>query len=185
VNAYRKALADERLRRTRQINLFRFQAVGVFLVMMIGFKVSVPGWVGPPLPVFVAYFALAAAVWWMTRRSERLARLTSLSIPAVDMPMLFLLLRPAIVRLHGVGEHAAAARLAFHAPFYYVLLLLLGSLALDTPYIHAAALVAGTFDVLLLRAGGVFDDSGLPVVLRRRGGLRGGLPVAGHTYLPV
>jgi adenylate cyclase len=124
---------------------------------MLVFQTTVPGWIGPPFAVFAAYFAMAAAVWWFTRRSERLARVSGLAIPIVDMPMLFLLVEPAIVRLHAAGEHAAAGRLAFHAPFYYVLLLLLGSLSLETPYIYAAALVAVAFEALLWRAGGVFD----------------------------
>ena len=125
--------------------------------MMVAFQASVSGWIGPPFAVFGGYFAAAAAVWWLGRRSDSVARLSSLAIPAVDMPMLFLILRPAIVRLHEVGNHGAASRLAFHAPFYYLLLLLLGSLSLDTPSIYAAAVVAAVFEVALLVTGGVVD----------------------------
>jgi adenylate cyclase len=125
--------------------------------MMLAFQASVPGWIGPPFAVFGAYLAAAAAVWWLGWRSERVARLSSLAIPAVDMPMLFLILRPAIIRLHEVGDHGAASRLAFHAPFYYLLLLLLGSLSLDTPSVYAAALVAAALEAALVLTGGVVD----------------------------
>jgi adenylate cyclase len=125
--------------------------------MMVAFEASVPGWIGPPFAVFGAYLAAAATVWWLGRRSDRVARLSSLAVPAVDMPMLFLILRPAIVRLHEAGDHGAASRLAFHAPFYYLLLLLLGALSLDTPSTYAAALVAAALEVALMFAGGVVD----------------------------
>jgi adenylate cyclase len=125
--------------------------------MMLAFQASIPGWIGPPFAVFGAYFAAAAAVWWLGRRSDSVARLSSFAVPAVDMPMLFLILRPAIIRLHEVGEHGAASRLAFHAPFYYLLLLLLGSLSLDTPSIYAAALVAAALEAALVLTGGVVD----------------------------
>jgi adenylate cyclase len=159
VAAYQRALAEERLRRTRQINTFRLQAVGAFLAMMFVFQATLPGWIGPPLGLFAGYLIAAAAVWWFQRRSQDVARLTSLAIPLIDMPMLFLLLRPAILGLHDAGHHDQATRLAFHAPFYYLLLLVLGSLSLDTPYIYLAALIASGFEVLLVVAGGFLDPT--------------------------
>src|SRR2546422_1982984 len=90
---YRRALDAERLRRTRQINAFRVQAVGIFLVVIFVFHSTVPGWVAPPFAVFLGYLLAAAGVWWLQRRSQRVARLTSLSIPLVDMPMVSVLIR--------------------------------------------------------------------------------------------
>jgi adenylate cyclase len=75
------------------------------------------------------------------------------------MPMVFLLLRTAIERLHQAALPAAAARLAFHAPFYLLLLVIVGSLSLERTYIYLAAAVAAVFEVLLLAAGGLFDGT--------------------------
>jgi hypothetical protein len=73
--------------------------------------------------------------------------------------MLFLLFRTAVERLHRAALPAAAARLPFHAPFYFLLLVILGSLSLETSYIYLVAAVGSVFEALLLVAGGVFDGT--------------------------
>jgi len=116
------------------------------------FRLTVAGWVPPPLGLLAAYWAAAGIVWWASRQSDRLARLAGLSIPFVDMPLVFLLLRGGIARLQERGLHTDA--LAYHAPLYYVALLFLASLALENRYVYLAAGVAAGFEVLLALQGG-------------------------------
>src|SRR6266581_4906489 len=91
-----RGLAAERLQSTHQINAFRLQGVTAILTLLLLFRLTVAGWVPPPLGLLVAYWAAAGIVWWASRQSDRLARLAGLSIPFVDMPLAFLLLRGAI-----------------------------------------------------------------------------------------
>jgi len=127
--AFERALAEERLRSTRQLSAFRFQGVSAFLALMILFHLTVTGWVSPPLGLFAGYWVAAGVVWWTSRRSERLARLSGFSIPMIDMPFVLLLLRGAIAALQERGLHTEA--LASHAPLYYVSLVVLASFALE------------------------------------------------------
>jgi class 3 adenylate cyclase len=145
--AFDRALAEERLRSTRQINLFRFQGVTAVLAMMTIFRLVITGWVPPPLRLLAAYWVAAGAVWWASRHTEGLGRLTGLSIPLIDMPVVFLLVRGAISALRERGLHTGA--LAYHAPLYYAALLFLASLALENRQVYFAAAVAAGFETLL------------------------------------
>ena len=75
VEAFERALAEERLRSTRKINLFRLQGVTAFLALMTVFRFTITGYISPPLWLFTAYWVAAAAVWWASVRSDRLAPL--------------------------------------------------------------------------------------------------------------
>jgi len=101
VEAFERALAEERLRSTRRINLFRLEGVSAFLALMTVFRLTITGYIAPPLGLFTAYWVAAVAVWWARIRSDRFARFTGLSIPLVDMPVVFLVLRGAIAALRA------------------------------------------------------------------------------------
>jgi adenylate cyclase len=151
--AFERALAEERLRSTRQLSAFRFQGVTAFLAFMVLFHLTVPAWISPPLWLFAGYWVAAGIVWWTSRRSERLARLSGLSIPLIDMPFVLLILQGAIAALHERGRHTDA--LAYHAPLYYVLLVFLASFALEKRHVYLAALVAAGCQALLALQGGL------------------------------
>ena len=151
--AFERALADERLRSTRQINLFRLVGVSAFLALMISFRLVLAGWVPPPFWLFTAYWMAAAAIWWASMRSDRLARLTGLSIPLVDMPLVFLILRGAIRALLATGRHTDP--LAYQAPLYYIGFIFLASLALENRRVYFAAAVATGCVVPLAWEGGM------------------------------
>lgn len=53
--AFERALAEERLRSTRQLSAFRFQGVTAFLALMMLFRLAVTDWVPPPLGLFAGY----------------------------------------------------------------------------------------------------------------------------------
>jgi adenylate cyclase len=152
---FHQALTEERLWNARQIAAFRFEGVTAFLALLVLFQAILRPWIGPPLAVFAVYWAAAAVVFGASRGSDRLARLASLSIAAVDMPMLFVILETTISRLRAAGYHADASRLAFHAQVYYALLLFLASLALDKLQLYCAAVVAATLEFGLVWLGGI------------------------------
>src|SRR5436309_14502580 len=107
-----RTLAEERAANTRRINTFRFRALTAFLALLLLFRLSIRGYIVPSLALFATYWAAAGVVVWVTPRSPRAAWLASLSIPLIDMPVLFLMLQNLIARLHAAGYHAAAAAIA-------------------------------------------------------------------------
>jgi hypothetical protein len=152
-DAFERALAEERLRSTRQLSAFRVLAVTAFLGVTLVFRATLTGWVGPPLWLFALYWFAAVASWWASRRSDRLAPFGGLSVPFIDMPMLFLLLRGTLSKLQAGGLHAEVAQFLGYIPFYYVLLLVLASLTLETPQIYLASGVAAALCAARLRRG--------------------------------
>jgi adenylate cyclase len=155
--AFARALAEERLRSTRLINLFRFQGIAAVLLLILVFRFAIPDWVPPPLWLMVAYCAGAALVWWASRRSPRVARLAGLSIPLLDMPVVLLVLYGAIAALREHGRPTGV--LPYHAPVYYLGFVLLASIALERRYVYLATMVAGGCVVVLAYVGGM--DPGL------------------------
>ena len=154
--AFQRALRDERRRSARQINAFRFQALSVFLVVVALLQLTMsPAWVGPSYALFGGWWAAAAAFYWGSRVSPRIAQAGGLSIPLVDMPMLYLLLAGTITALHARGYHDHASRLAFHAVAYYLAFVFLASLTLERRQIALAAAVAMTLESLLVVRGGL------------------------------
>jgi len=110
VEAFERALAEERLRSTRRINLFRLEGVSAFLALMTVFRLTITGYIAPPLGLFTAYWVAAVAVWWARIRSDRFARFTGLSIPLVDMPVVFLVLRGRSRRSGRAGATPTPSR---------------------------------------------------------------------------
>src|SRR5439155_27108171 len=133
--------------------LFRLEGVSAFLALMTVFRLTITGYIAPPLGLFTAYWVAAVAVWWASTRSDRFARFTGLSIPLVDMPVVFLVLRGAIAALRVGGRHTDT--LPYHAPLYYVALIFLASLALENRQVYFAGAVAVGCVVLLTREGGL------------------------------
>jgi len=123
------------------------------LALMTVFRLTITGYIAPPLGLFTAYWVAAVAVWWASTRSDRFARFTGLSIPLVDMPVVFLVLRGAIAALRVGGRHTDT--LPYHAPLYYVALIFLASLALENRQVYFAGAVAVGCVVLLTREGGL------------------------------
>jgi len=155
-DAFQRALREERRRSARQINAFRLQALSIFLVVVALLRLALaPAWIGPSFALFGGWWAAAAAIHWGSRVSPRIAHVGGLSIPLVDMPMLYLLLAGTITALHANGFHADASRLAFHAVAYYLTFIFLASLTLERWQIGLAAAVAMSLETLLASLGGV------------------------------
>src|SRR5205823_12508222 len=105
-DAFQRALREERRRSARQINAFRLQALSIFLVVVALLRLALaPARTGPSFALSAGWCAAAAALHWGSRVSPRIAHVGGLSIPLVDMPMLYLLLAGTITALHANGFH--------------------------------------------------------------------------------
>jgi adenylate cyclase len=158
-DVFQRALADERLRNARRLNLARLVAITAFIVLSVVFRhTRYP--VGPSLGLFTCYWIVAAGLLAAGRRSDRAARLGVLAIPLVDMPMVFLLLLSNVRGLQRAGYPGDAVALAAQAPIYYALFVFLASLSLESIQVYVAAVVACAFEIALTWAG-----SGNPAVM--------------------
>ena len=157
--AYRRALTHERLRNARQINAFRVLTLTLVLALLTLFHSTIPGFIAPSLGLLVCWLAVAVLVFWLSRRSPRIAHLGSRSVPLIDMPMVFFVLAQTISRLHAAGREGDASRLAAYASLYYGGLLVAASLSLEQPQIYLTAAIAAVLEVGLIYLGGKPDVS--------------------------
>lgn len=85
-----RVLRTERLRNTRRASTLRVAIVGLFLANMLVMTFVLDRWqFSAGLVIFAIYFLLAAALWIVVHRSERAALLSWISLPTMDMPMVF------------------------------------------------------------------------------------------------
>jgi class 3 adenylate cyclase len=157
--ALSRALAAERAERALQLSVFRVQAVTAFLLLLVLFRLFIPSWTGPSLALFGAYWVAAVLVWVAGRRGQLPAAIPVLSIPLLDMPLAFLLLRGGVQALQVAGHQEAAAHFPFHATVYFILLLLGAQMTLEAGGLWATTALAVGFQVALsyLAAGMALD----------------------------
>src|SRR5262245_24271573 len=92
-----RELARERIQSARRINLLRFWGVSAFfaLFLVLGGLFRMPAWMGN-FGLFAVYWVITVAVFYAGRRIERAARLASLAIPLLDVPMVFFVQRATL-----------------------------------------------------------------------------------------
>ncbi len=146
---FARVLDGERSRNSRQMALARFVAASAIFALSLGFTAVYPDFIGANRPAMIAYVLAAGIIVWARRRSPRIARLHTLTIPLLDMPMVFMLLYLAAQRLHAAGFHSDAASLPFQGTIFFALLILLASLSLEVLQIYLAAAVAMVFQTVL------------------------------------
>jgi signal transduction histidine kinase len=138
------ALAHERVRGMQRINLLRLWGVSAFFVLflLLGGLLRLPAWTGN-LGLFAVYWAITVAVFYGSRRFERLAPLSCLAIPLVDTPFVFLL------QWSTFPTSPSASGVAGFTVGVYVLFVILATLSLETRYILLTAASGAAFEVLL------------------------------------
>ncbi len=151
------ALEVERLHNARRINAFRLAGLLLGLAVEVYFELTVPGWIGAPIGLFVGWTSAAAVLFVAGARSRRIARAGSLAIAFVDMPLLYVLISRIIGGLKMAGLTTDAARLSAHAAVYYVGLLVLASLVLDRRWIAVGAIIAIGCELSLMAGSGSWD----------------------------
>ena len=147
---FERALAAERLTSLRQISALRFGAISAFLLAVVALRALLPDWVGPVLPLAI-YWVLAGAVFVASRGPDDRVRWTAIAIPAIDMPMLFLIVSSTIAVLHGRGLERDAAAVGIQGALYFVLFIFLASLALERRMLYLGAAVAAVLQVILIQ----------------------------------
>jgi adenylate cyclase len=151
------ALEVERLYNARRINAFRLAGLLLGLAVEAYFALTLPGWIGAPIGLFVGWTLAAAVLFVAGGRSKRIARAGSLAIAFVDMPLLYVLISRIIDGLKVAGFTTDAARLSAHAALYYVGLLVLASLVLDRRWLAVGAVVAVGCELSLMAGSGSWD----------------------------
>ena len=133
-----EAFAAERLRSIRFLGLFRLIGVSLAAVLNVVLPVVFPASRAfqSDLRLFACWWALAAAVFWASRRSARMAALVGIDVPLIDMPFTYLLQARVIAmnpRLQGPGIASV---------MFYMLLVMAAGFSLQPWRIVVAALVA-------------------------------------------
>lgn len=146
---FEAALADERLRNVRRLNALRFAGVTATLGLTI-FVAHGLGWRTwqSDLTVFVGYWLVAGVLWVVDARADVAARRSSLAIPLVDMPAVFLIQREGFR-----GRRRVAGQAGF-ALGIFTLFIYLSSLTLQRRQLVVAAFIAALLETELQRQAG-------------------------------
>ncbi len=149
--AYERALTKERLQSIRQLAKFRIIAVSLMLALLVAAELWVPGWIGPMETVAV-YWVLALVLYVGIRSSKStwIARVNTLSLPLVDMPMLFLAYISNMLALHAAGFGDEVAAFGRSGGMFYVLFVFLASFSLSARQTYIAAAVAAVCECLIM-----------------------------------
>jgi len=140
--AFSKALAVERERNSRQISAFRFFALAVVLVLQLVFGVVLDDWTGAPMGPLTGYAVVAAVAWRLRRRFDAWAAWSGYTIAALDLPMVFWLVRSTSQGMVVGGTPELADGVLMILPLAYAGFIAMASLALDTRQTVAAAATA-------------------------------------------
>ena len=146
VEAFRSALAEERLRSTRLVGWLRFVGISLAFVLNLLMPDIIPQThaLQADVRLFACYWLAAAAVFWANRRSGRVARLVGLDIALVDMPFVFAL------QWNVVTKNPGFAAPAVWSVVFYMLLIMAAAFSLETWRIVLAAAIGGTLEIVLL-----------------------------------
>src|SRR6266581_4670400 len=149
-DALHRELTQERIHSARRINLVRLWGVSAFfaLFLVLGGLLRLPAWTGN-LDLFAIYWTITVAVYVLSRRVERVARVASLAVAFVDMPMVFFL------QWATFPTSPSASGVAGFTVGVYVLLVILSALSLENWFIFFTAAVGAAFEVMLQELAGV------------------------------
>src|SRR5262245_5804145 len=149
-DALHRELTQERIQSARRINLVRLWGVSAFfaLFLVLGGLLRLPAWTGN-LDLFAIYWAITVGVYALSRRVERVARVASLAVALVDMPMVFFL------QWATFPTSPSASGVAGFTVGVYVLLVILSALSLQNWFIFFTAAVGAGFEVTLQHLAGV------------------------------
>jgi adenylate cyclase len=157
-----RALALERIRNTRIINLARLIAVSLFFTLGTLFTLTGLWRVAPSYPIYGTWVVAALMVLLASERWERFARIAGLAVPLIDMPGVFLVLAETISQLAAAGMTAEAIEAGELGAPFFVGFIFLASLTLERWPIGFAAAVATALDTALeWRASQTVDVTGV------------------------
>ena len=150
--AFDRAIADERLRSVRRGNRYRCYALSIFLALVLAFRLSWRGWIGP-LDKLIVYWAASIVIWLVGTLSERVARRTSLAVPMLDLPMVLWLMIDNTTMLEAAGLHLQSQAVRLGAGIFFLVIVVLTSLSLDVHQVYLAGVVAAACAIYLMWLG--------------------------------
>lgn len=158
--SFADALVREKVRNGRRLSLLRFVGVSVFLVLVVllALVFDMEGW-RRNLELLIAHWALAGLVLWASRRSDRVARLASLAIPLLDMPLVFFM-QWGFFESSGTASGTAGFSVGF-----YAFLIALAALSLEEWQIVVAAIAGTVCEEALQQLAGVGPGGRVATVL--------------------
>jgi adenylate cyclase len=146
-----RVLQEERQRNVRTLNGARFAAVSLFLAVRLGLDhlhLHANEW-GFPW-VLLGYWLISGVLFAGARRSARVARLSAVAVPFLDMPMVFL--AQLLDFPFATDENVRA--LANFTLSLFVLLVMLSAFMLKTAHVVLAGCVAAGLQLALQLAAG-------------------------------
>ena len=149
--AYERALEAERLRNARQFARVRFIAGLAMLLLNQFFESRNPSYQGAPDYALGPYVLVAGAIAWLSRSSDPVARWSARAIPLVDMPVIALILRVAVVALGATGFADDAAATATLGALIYLVFVLAAALSVGVAYTWFTTAVAIVLQTALMR----------------------------------
>ena len=145
---FARSFHAERLRNTRQLNVFRAAGLTLFLALQIVFALTRPGLTGATAFLSL-YWALAVAVLVLSRRSAKWALLSGVGIAVIDIPMVFLLIVYVAGELAAAGLASEISGMTRESTVYFILLVFLSSMTLTPSLIYASAAIASACQIAL------------------------------------
>ncbi len=149
------ALARERLRNVRFINLARLGTLAAIISLEGVFHFNNVGYVGGSLGIYAGWFAAALVAHLAAERSPRWAHASGFFTALVDMPLLFLIIRQVGSQLADQGYPEDTRATAAAVSIFYCVMVVLGGALLDRLHVLAGGVLALVLVALLQRHAGL------------------------------
>ena len=153
--ALRAALARERLRNTRLVNVGRVLGVFATLAIELVLQASQPDYHGSHIAMHTAWLAASVAILLVCLRSDTVTRWAALSLPVVDMPFFFALMLRIITTLQDTGFADDGRSVAAGVTVFYALMVLMSGAILERRLLFVSGAIAIVLSLALQRAAGV------------------------------
>jgi adenylate cyclase len=156
----RRALDAQRIRASRVLSLFRLAGVGTMLalVMSLAYGARQSDW-RVMVPILGVWAACALLLYVVVHRSPRVARWAGLGLALVDVPMVF------AAQWSSLAVSPSPGGVAGFALGIFVLIVMVGALALDARQLVLVALSAAVCEVLLQHEAGIRGGAWLAAVV--------------------
>jgi len=143
-SAFGRLLDVEQLANVQRLNILRLVGVSVFLALeLLPGKAGSGRLEGTPLVLLSCYVIAALMLMLAARKFERIARLSRMAIPVLDMPMLFLI-------QHFNLLHAAAPRAVGNFTLaIFIIYIILSALSLDRWHLVLATMTAVILQIMI------------------------------------
>ena len=149
-----KALAEERARNAGQLARFRFVAAIAVTLLNLYFVATLPGFIGAPPIGMLVYTLAAGLLLLLEQRFDLLRRWNGMSIPLMDMPIVYFFINATVTGLRENNNLIDAAAMSGMLPLFYIHLIFLASLLLRAPHTWIATLTALVLQSIFLTQNG-------------------------------